>query len=90
MHVGRWLEHLRCMLRSKGNIFCSHKSQSFFLGSVVYALLLPAIVFLCLLEAAFVQASDYSWTGPGKNKENEGVDPNTENGERFLRKYVKS
>ncbi|XP_076591395.1 complement C1q-like protein 4 [Chaetodon auriga] len=38
-----------------------------------------AIVLLCLLEAAFVQAADYSWTGPGQSTENRGVDPNTEN-----------
>ncbi|XP_040901508.1 complement C1q-like protein 4 [Toxotes jaculatrix] len=38
-----------------------------------------AIVLLCLLETALVQAVDYSWGGPGKNSENGGVDSNTEN-----------
>lgn len=49
-----------------------------------YALFLLALVLLCLLEAAFVQAIDYSWTGPGKNTENpRAVDPNSDNGERL-------
>lgn len=48
----------------------------------------PAIVLLCLLEVAFVQANDYSWGGPGKNTEN--VDPNTENGKRVLARQVKA
>ncbi|XP_039987161.1 cerebellin 20 [Xiphias gladius] len=38
-----------------------------------------AVVLLFLLESALVQAVDYSWSGPGKNPENGGVDPNTEN-----------
>lgn len=37
-----------------------------------------AFVLLCLLNAVFVQA-DYSWGGPGSNKDT--VDLNTENGE---------
>ncbi|XP_039644705.1 uncharacterized protein LOC120551363 [Perca fluviatilis] len=41
-----------------------------------FALLLQAIVLLCLLGAICVQA-DYSWTGPGNNAENAGVDPYT-------------
>ncbi|KAM9359158.1 caprin-2-like [Symphorus nematophorus] len=38
-----------------------------------------AIVLLCLLEAAFTQANDYSWMGPGKTTKTEGVNPKTEN-----------
>ncbi|XP_070762180.1 complement C1q-like protein 4 [Enoplosus armatus] len=38
-----------------------------------------AFVLLCLLEAAFIQANEYSWTGPDANRGNGGVDPNTEN-----------
>ncbi|KAE8295560.1 C1q-related factor C1q and tumor necrosis factor-related protein 14 [Larimichthys crocea] len=34
-----------------------------------------AIVLLCLLEAAFIQANDYSWGGPGANRV---IDPTTE------------
>ncbi|XP_042342842.1 complement C1q-like protein 4 [Plectropomus leopardus] len=38
-----------------------------------------AIVLLCLLEAAFVQAFDFAWPGPGTNTGNVGVNPNSEN-----------
>ncbi|XP_070684720.1 complement C1q-like protein 4 [Pempheris klunzingeri] len=38
-----------------------------------------AIVLLCLLKAAFIQAGEYSWTGPDKNPGNGGKDPNTDN-----------
>uniref|UniRef100_A0A8C4DDR2 Cerebellin 20 n=1 Tax=Dicentrarchus labrax TaxID=13489 RepID=A0A8C4DDR2_DICLA len=50
-----------------------------------FALLLPAIVLLCLFGAVFVHANDYSWNGPGTNKDNRGVDINEEN-EKVLQK----
>ncbi|CAK6974950.1 complement C1q-like protein 2 [Scomber scombrus] len=40
-----------------------------------------AVVLLCLLEAVFAQANDYTWGGPGedKNGKDRAVDPNTDN-----------
>ncbi|XP_071352848.1 C1q-related factor-like [Trachinotus anak] len=38
-----------------------------------------AIVLLCLLESALVQALDYSWGGPDKKNESGDIDPSTEN-----------
>lgn len=49
-----------------------------------FVFLLPALVLLCLLEAALVQAGSYSWGGPGTNSDN--GDPSPENGERFIYK----
>ncbi|XP_051253447.1 cerebellin-4-like [Dicentrarchus labrax] len=40
---------------------------------------MQAIVLLCLFGAVFVHANDYSWNGPGTNKDNRGVDINEEN-----------
>ncbi|XP_033487977.1 complement C1q-like protein 4 [Epinephelus lanceolatus] len=38
-----------------------------------------AIVLLCLLEAAFVQATEYSWKTSGTNTDSASVDPNADN-----------
>lgn len=47
------------------------------LGSCVFAFLPPAIILLCLLEAATAQ--NFNWYGAGQTAA--PVDPNAENGE---------
>lgn len=60
--------------------------SGFFNWFYFFALLPPVVVLLCLLEAAFIQANDYSWGGPGRSTEDGDVDQNTENGEFSLKK----
>lgn len=49
---------------------------------ILHFFFFPAVLLLCLLDAAFARANDYSWGGPGPSTDR--VDPNTENGEQLF------